>query len=1124
MKLSVHTTLFAALVIGPRIGLADEAPAPDFSKQIAPLLTKYCAGCHNADDREGKLSLDSFAELEKGGESGPAVIPGNSKGSRIIRLMTGTAKPKMPPEDNPMPTAAEISRIARWIDAGARGPEGKEISRRILVTPKIKPSGNVKRTIADIDFSSDGKLLAVARFETVEIQDARSGKVIRTLRNQPGKVNAVSFSADDKFVVTAGGVTGLYGLAIVFGTESGQPLRLFEGGRDSMYAAKLSPNGKMLATAGYDKRILLWELGDAKTAGQPVRTIEGHNDAVYDIAFSPDGTLLASASGDETVKVWEVSTGKRLDTMSQPQGEQYTVAFSPDGRFVLAGGADNRIRVWRVESRKSARINPLLFSRFAHEGAVIRLAFSKDGKTLVSAAEDRSIKLWETKTFTERYAYPVQADTPHALAVAPDGKSIAVSVGEKLSNLAIASIDTDDNNNAVDVSKKFVQAERETAKVNEAEPNNDAASAQAVSIPATISGVIHGEMKVSADQDLYRIHAKQGEVWIVEVNAARSKSPLDSTIDILDSNGQPVLRTLLQATRDSYIKFRGINSDSRDCRVHNWEEMTLNEYLYLNGEVVKLYLAPRGPDSGFAFYPHGGNRRCYFDTSPSSHALHEPCYIVQPHPPGTKLIPNGLPVFPIYYENDDDGWRQLGADSRLTFTAPDDGDYLVRIRDVRGFQGDNFKYTLTIRPAKPDFTVSLGGANPTINAGSGKEFSVTANRMDGFDGPIRVDISNLPAGFSATNPLVIQAGHDRALGTLNALPNAPSPSDAELKQVKVTATATVLGKEQIKPVNNFGTIKLAAKPKLLVSVYPTGGKPSSLPEREWDVARPTEVKSEQSTKLSVLEDVSVLASGDVPETDSYAVAIEAKGKVRAIKLEVLGHDSLPSKAPGRADPNGNFVLSELKVMASPLKGDGQPVPVKLRSAYADFSQAGWDVAGTIDGKQNTGWAIAEKKDNTFPVKKSGNSLSHWAIFEFDQPVGFDVGTRLLVVLDQKSAVKSHTLGRFRLSTTADPIGDPPAIPELVIAPGETITATVGIERNGFNGRVRFEAINHNLPHGIIVDNIGLSGLLIVEGTSERTFFLTAAKWVPETTRTFHLKAQAEGNQTSWPIRLRVKKD
>ena len=57
---------------------------------------------------------------------------------------------------------------------------------------------------------------------------------------------------------------------------------------------------------------------------------------------------------------------------------------------------------------------------------------------------------------------------------------------------------------------------------------------------------------------------------------------------------------LLQAVRDSYFTFRGKNdSESDDFRVFNWEEMRINEYLYANGEVVKFWLYPRGPDSGF---------------------------------------------------------------------------------------------------------------------------------------------------------------------------------------------------------------------------------------------------------------------------------------------------------------------------------------------------------------------------------------------------------------------------------------------------------------------------------------------------------------------------------------------
>ena len=120
------------------------------------------------------------------------------------------------------------------------------------------------------------------------------------------------------------------------------------------------------------------------------------------------------------------------------------------------------------------------------------------------------------------------------------------------------------------------------------------------------------------------------------------------------------------------------------------------------------------------------------------HAVDEPCFIVEPHPPGTKLVSSGLPVFPLYYANDDDGERRLGSDSRLTFTAPADGAYLVRVRDARGDGGDRFAYRLTVRPPRARFQRQAATApipRSTPAAASGSRSSV--DRIDGFDGEVR---------------------------------------------------------------------------------------------------------------------------------------------------------------------------------------------------------------------------------------------------------------------------------------------------------------------------------------------------------------------------------------------------
>ena len=58
---------------------------------------------------------------------------------------------------------------------------------------------------------------------------------------------------------------------------------------------------------------------------------------------------------------------------------------------------------------------------------------------------------------------------------------------------------------------------------------------------------------------------------------------------------------------------------------------------------------------------------------------------------------------------------------------------------------------------------------------------------------------------------------------------------------------------------------------------------------------------------------------------------------------------------------------------------------------------------------------------------------------------------------------------------------------------------------------------------MIVDNLGLNGLLVLENQEERVFFVTADQGTPEQVRPFHLTTTAEGGQSSRPVILRVKK-
>jgi hypothetical protein len=93
--------------------------------------------------------------------------------------------------------------------------------------------------------------------------------------------------------------------------------------------------------------------------------------------------------------------------------------------------------------------------------------------------------------------------------------------------------------------------------------------------------------------------------------------------------------------------------------------------------------------------------------------------------------------------------------------------------------------------------------------------------------------------------------------------------------------------------------------------------------------------------------------------------------------------------------------------------------------------------------------------------------------------------------------------------------------ELTIAPGQRVPAWIKVRRNGHTELVTFFV--ENLPHGLIVDDIGLNGVLIPKDENERQIFLTAAKWVGETDRWCYAIEQQAGKQTSHPVLLKVRK-
>lgn len=403
---------------------ADDPPA--FTRDVAPILVKNCLGCHNDKKAQGGLSMRTFADLRRGGDTNGAeiLVPNRPDESGLIESISDGADPRMPYKLPPL-AAKDRAVLVRWVAAGAKfdGASIKDTSIASLVDPtaglvRIAVKAAVSDPVTCIVLSPDGKIAAAAIGRSIELYDLSNGKLSATFPDGPGPIARLVFSPDGSRLVAAGGRPGQFGVVQVWDIAKKLVVHDLRGHSDSILAADLAADGSTLATAGYDRLVKLWDL----RTGREIRTLKEHTDAVFGVAFSPDGKLLASASADRTIKLWEMPSGARRGTLGDSTAEVYAVVFAPDGKSVIGAGVDRSIRSWTLTGDGGK----LTRSAFAHDAPIIRLIATGDGTRLASSSEDRTVKLWDLATLQPLRAFEGQGDWPLSIALTPDKLRLVV--------------------------------------------------------------------------------------------------------------------------------------------------------------------------------------------------------------------------------------------------------------------------------------------------------------------------------------------------------------------------------------------------------------------------------------------------------------------------------------------------------------------------------------------------------------------------------------------------------------------------------------------------------------------------------------------------------------------------
>ena len=179
-KSRIIIVLIIMLGLTRPVWAVDASPISFFEKKIRPILIKHCYECHGPDEASGKLRLDSKSGWQRGGEAGPAIIPGDAAGSLLIKAVSyKDAKLRMPPPDaGGKLSDREVADLVAWIRGGAHDPRtGNTIVRETdvaarehwafqPVTPPVVPAGQ-----HPVDFLVN-KQLKAANFTSTSLADA----------------------------------------------------------------------------------------------------------------------------------------------------------------------------------------------------------------------------------------------------------------------------------------------------------------------------------------------------------------------------------------------------------------------------------------------------------------------------------------------------------------------------------------------------------------------------------------------------------------------------------------------------------------------------------------------------------------------------------------------------------------------------------------------------------------------------------------------------------------------------------------------------------------------------------------------------------------------------------------
>ena len=410
------------------------APEPvSYYHDIRPLFQARCQGCHQPAKASGQYVMTSFEQILASGESElPAIVPHAPDESYLLELVTpvgGAAE--MPKEGEPL-DERQVNLIRQWIVEGAVDdtPAGTE-----RVYDADHPPVYVRPpVITSLDFSPDGRYLAVTGFHEVLLYRSDGSELVSRLIGLSERLESVRFSPDGKRLAVTGGRPGRTGEVQIWDVETYELLLSRPITHDTVYGASWSPDGKHIAIGCADNSVRAID----SVTGEQIVYMAAHDDWVRGTTFAHNGKAIFSVSRDQTVKMTDVATARFVGNVTTHtpgvlRGGMNAIDRHPTRDELVAGGADGAPKLFKmtVTAAPNSGGNPNQIREFAGmPGRVFAVCFSPDGKfAFAGSSLDGSgqIRAYETDSDKVVWSLDVSEGGIFALAASPDAKTLAAA-------------------------------------------------------------------------------------------------------------------------------------------------------------------------------------------------------------------------------------------------------------------------------------------------------------------------------------------------------------------------------------------------------------------------------------------------------------------------------------------------------------------------------------------------------------------------------------------------------------------------------------------------------------------------------------------------------------------------